>query len=138
VAAVIVSFTPASPPPVPQRARTERLRALPHFTAIVAWLASAVLHTRGNQVQVLNLDDVEPVLRDRVAEETVRTLAALDPIAESVARKRARTVAAECLASVLAISTDLELQDPEFLQDRANVIADAVLERYRVQLVYGG
>lgn len=137
-AGTIVAFSPmSSQTPVPPHPRADRLRALPQFAIVVAWLVSAVLHRRGEDVKVVQMADVDPALRDHVAEETVRTLAALDPIAEHVARKRAREAAGEQLARVLASATDLELNDPQYLQDRANVIADAVLERYRVQLVYG-
>lgn len=139
MAPVIVAFQAvAGPPPVPLRSRPSRLRALPQFTSIVAWLASAVLHHRGEDVRVVAVDSVAPALRDQVEEETLRTMAALDPIAERVARRRARQVAAVELAKVLSEATDVELQDPAYLQDRGNVLADLVLERYRSQLVYGG
>ena len=135
---MIVAFcSQPNPTPVQTRARADRLRALPQFTSIVAWLVSALWHSRGEDVRVVQLDDVDPVLRDRVSEEAVRALAALDPIAEGVARRRARQTAAEQLARVLSQATDVELKDPEFLSDRGAVIADAVLERYRMQLVYG-
>lgn len=135
--AQIVAFSTMPSQPVPLRARADRLRALPQFAGIVGWLISAVLHTRGEDARWVNVADVDPTLRDRVSEETVRALASLDPIAERVARTRARQAAGERLASVLANATELELRDPEYLQDRANVIADAVLEKYRMQLVYG-
>lgn len=136
---VIVAFSSmASQPPIPQRARPARLRSLPQFSAIVAWVVSAVLQHRGQDVVCVRLEDVAPALVDVVSEETLRTLGALDPIAESVARQRARQTAGELLARTLAEATESELTDPDYLRDRGNVIADAVLERYRTQLVYGG
>lgn len=135
----IIAFrTVTTQPPIPSRARPARLRTLVEFPAIVAWICSAILSHRGEHVGPVSLDSVAPALRDQVTEETVRALASMDPIAEGVARHRARKVGAELLAKVLAEATELELQDPEYLQDRGNVIADAVLERYRLQLVYGG
>lgn len=134
---VIVAFTTASKqPPTPQRARPARLRSLSQFASIVAWICSAVLQHRGEPLAVLNMDSVAPALRDQVEEETVRTLATLDPIAESFARNRARRVAGDLLT--MMASGDHDLKDPEVLRDRGNVIADAVLERYRSQLIYGG
>jgi len=134
----IVAFQPSrSQPPVPQRARPDRLRALPQFSVIVAWIAAAVLHHRDKDVLVVRLEDVAPALVDQVTEETVRTLAALDPIAESAARHRARKLAGELLAKTLSEATEVELADADYLRDRGNAIADAVLERYRGQLVYG-
>lgn len=135
----IVAFQPMKVnTPIPQRSRPARLRALPQFSAIVAWVVSGVLHQRGQDVVCVHLDSVAPALVDQVSEETLRTLGALDPIAESVARRRARQAAGELLARTLAQATDLELQDAAYLEDRGNAIADAVLARYRSQLVYGG
>jgi len=135
----IVAFTAvAKQPPIPLRSRPARLRALPQFTSIVAWLVSAILQHRGQDVQIVSIDSLAPALRDQVEEETLRTLATLDPIAESVARRRAHQTAAEQLAQVLAVGTDTELRDPEYLEDRSRVMADLILGRYRQQLIYGG
>lgn len=136
----IVAFQPnQSQPPVPLRARPDRLRALAQFPAIVTWICSAVLQRRGEPVTVLNLDDVPAPLRHQVSEEAVRTLAALDPIAERVARGRARRLAGDLLANMALRATGgvLDLQDAGAVADYGNRIADAVLERYRFQLVYG-
>lgn len=135
----IVAFSPMpTQPPIPLRSRPARLRALPQFTCIVAWIASAVLHARGEDVQALSIATIPPALRDQVEEETLRTLGVLDPIAERVARRRAQQLVAEQLTALLAHATQADLRDPVYLQDRSAVIADLVLGRYRNQLIYGG
>jgi hypothetical protein len=136
----IVAFQPnQSQPPVPLRARPDRLRALVQFPAIVTWICSAVLQHRGEPVSALHLDDVPAALRDQVSEEALRTLAVLDPLAEKTARHRARQLAGDLLANMaLRASTGvIDLTDAAVVNDYGNRIADAVLERYRSQLVYG-
>lgn len=136
---VIVAFQPnAKQPPIPARARPERLRALVQFPAIVSWICSAVLQRRGEPVTTINLDDVPAPLRDQVSEEAVRTLAALDPIAESVARRRARQLAGDLVANMALRASNglIDLTDATVSADYGNRLADAVLERYRAQLVY--
>lgn len=136
---VIVAFQPNSKqPPIPTRSRPARLRALPQFSAIVMWMASAILQHTGNDVTHVTEDSIQPTLRDQIAEEAVRGLAALDPIAESVARRRARQLAGDLIANMAlrAASGLVDLTDAAVAVDYGNRLADAVLERYRAQLVY--
>lgn len=137
--AEIFALTPTGSQPIPQRTRPGRLRAMEQFSVIATWLASALLHYRGEDAKVVALERLAPALRDRVEEETLRALAALDPIAEGVARKRARQRAGDLLAKMV-IQTETksgELLDPVVLDECATRLADAVLESYRAQLVYG-
>ena len=134
----IISFQTVPPqPPIPQRTRPARLRALPQFASIVMWIASAILQRSGEDVTVVRQESIAPALRDQVEEETLRTLAALDPIAESVARRRARQRAGELLAQMVTEATADDLAQPGVFETYATRIADAVLERYRAQLIYG-
>ncbi len=133
----IISFHPMPVQPIPQRSRVERFRTMPQFAVLVHWFCSAVLHHHGHPVEVLHGESIAPALRDLVEEETLRTLATLDPIAESTARHRARQAAMELLARTLANATEAELQDPDYLRDRGAEHADAVLKAYRNQLIYG-
>lgn len=136
---VVFSPRPSQPPPVPRRARPAAIRALAAFQPAVAWLYGCVLglDPPANDHPFVNLRDVHPALRDRLEEEVVRAVAGLDPIAESVARRRARQLAAERIAQLFASSTPAELADPDYLEDRGRAFADAVLDRYRQHLVYG-
>lgn len=136
---VIVAFQPHSKqPPIPIRSRPARLRALPQFSAIVMWMASAILQHTGNDVTHVTEDNIQPTLRDQIAEEAVRGLAALDPIAESVARRRARQLAGDLIANMALRSSNglIDLTDAAVVDEYGSRIADAVLERYRMQLVY--
>lgn len=121
---------------LPRRSRAAAIRDHAGFLPLCVWLAS-YLTSRSDQATAVGLDQLAPAARDRVSEEAVRAVASLDPCAEKVARHRARQLMAECIAQLLAQGTDIELQDADYIRDRAIVIADSVIDRYRHQLAYG-